>query len=219
MTIHYKDMTTAPDAQKKRLLFVVSAPSGTGKTSLCTEVITRVRQLDFSISHTTRPPRQGEVQAKNYYFLTKKEFKQCLEENRMAEWTEKYGNYYGTAKETIQEAFNRGYDLLFDIDERGGRQLADAYPDVVTILVLPPSLAVLRNRLVDRGTDNPDAVSKRLKKATEEIKTMSWYRYVIINDTFEDAVSKLQAIIIAERCRHSHHYIEEILSNDETGKR
>jgi len=212
-------MTTATDLQKNRLLFVVSAPSGTGKTSLCTKVLSRVSQLAFSISHTTRPPRPGEVAAKNYHFVSKDAFTRYLKESRMAEWTEKYGNYYGTTKETIQEAFNRGYDLLFDIDERGGRQLADAYQDVVTILVLPPSLAVLQKRLVDRGTDDPEAVAKRLKKATEEIKTMSWYRYVIINDTFDDAVNKLQSIIVAERCRHGHHYIEDILNNDGSGKK
>jgi guanylate kinase len=206
-------MTTSDISHRKeRLLFVVSAPSGSGKTSLCNEVIRQVPNLSFSISHTTRAPRHGEEHGKDYYFVSREEFRQYISQNKMAEWTEIYGNYYGTAKETIQREFDKGFDLFFDIDERGARQLSEAYLDVATILVLPPSLKALKKRLVERRTDNEETVGKRLKKAKEEIKGMAWYRYVIVNDRFEDAVSKLKSIIIAERCKDNHSLIEVLLN-------
>jgi guanylate kinase len=206
-------MTTSDISHRKeRLLFVVSAPSGSGKTSLCNEVIRQVPNLSFSISHTTRAPRHGEEHGKDYYFVSREEFRQYISQNKMAEWTEIYGNYYGTAKETIQREFDKGFDLFFDIDERGARQLSEAYLDVATILVLPPSLKALKKRLVERRTDNEETVGKRLKKAKEEIEGMAWYRYVIVNDRFEDAVSKLKSIIIAERCKDNHSLIEVLLN-------
>jgi guanylate kinase len=196
----------------KHLLFVVSAPSGAGKTSLCIEAVRRLQGLRFSISHTTRPLRTGEEQGKNYYFVSPAEFDALLQQGRIAEWTEIYGNRYGTAKETIEQAHAQGYDLLFDIDERGGRQLSDAYGDVATILVLPPSLAELRRRLTERGTEDEPSLQRRLMRALEEIKRMGWYTYVIVNDRFEDAVGQLMAIIIAERCRHNRASIEGLLT-------
>ena len=196
----------------KRLLFVVSAPSGSGKTSLCNEVIRQIPNLSFSISHTTRAPRHGEEHGKDYCFVSQEEFMQYVSQDKMAEWTEIYGNYYGTAKETIQGEFEKGFDLFFDIDERGARQISEAYPDVVTVLVLPPSLEALKRRLIERGTDDEETVHKRLKKAKEEIENMAWYRYVIVNDRFEDAVSKLESIIIAERCKDNHSLIRELLN-------
>jgi len=206
-------MTTSDISHRKeRLLFVVSAPSGSGKTSLCNEVIRQVPNLSFSISHTTRAPRHGEEHGKDYCFVSREEFRQYISQNKMAEWTEIYGNYYGTAKETIQREFDKGFDLFFDIDERGARQLSEAYLDVATILVLPPSLKALKKRLVERRTDNEETVGKRLKKAKEEIEGMAWYRYVIVNDRFEDAVSKLKSIIIAERCKDNHSLIEVLLN-------
>ena len=188
-------------APRKHLLFVVSAPSGAGKTSLCSEAIRRLQGLRFSISHTTRPMRTGEENSKNYYFVSPAEFDILQQQGRIAEWTEIYGNRYGTAKQTIEQAFAQGYDLLFDIDERGGRQLSDAYNDVATILVLPPSLAELRRRLTERGTEDEPSLQRRLARAQEEMKRMGWYTYVIVNDSFEDAVGQLMAIITAERCR------------------
>ena len=206
-------MTTSDTRHRKeRLLFVVSAPSGSGKTSLCNEVIQQVPNLSFSISHTTRASRHGEEHGKDYCFVSHEEFRQYISQNKMAEWAEIYGNYYGTAKETIQREFDKGFDIFFDIDERGARQLSEAYPDIVTILVLPPSLKALEKRLVERKTDDEDAVRKRLKKAKEEIESMEWYRYVIVNDRFEEAVSKLKSIIIAERCKDDHSLIKVLLN-------
>lgn len=202
----------------KHLLFVVSAPSGTGKTSLCIEAVKRLENIRFSVSHTTRAIRPGEEHGKNYYFVSPAEFDALLQKGRIAEWTEIYGNRYGTAKETIEQAHAQGYDLLFDIDERGGRQLSHAYGDVATILVLPPSLAELRRRLTERGTEDEPSLQRRLMRAKEEMANMGWYSYVIINDNFENAVGQLMAIITAERCRHNHGIIEGLLHEEDSCK-
>ncbi|MEI6125214.1 MAG: guanylate kinase [Pseudomonadota bacterium] len=198
--------------QQQQLLFVVSAPSGAGKTSLCSEVLRQVSALRFSISHTTRAPRAGEEHGKNYFFVSQEQFREYLAHNKIAEWTEIYGNCYGTAKETIHAAGEQGFDLLFDIDERGGRQLSEAYAAVVTILVLPPSMEVLRKRLIDRGTETQDSLRTRLQRAKEEIERMRWYTHVIVNDAFAKAAEQLKSIIIAERTRHDHGSIEVLLN-------
>jgi len=196
----------------EHLLFVVSAPSGGGKTTLCREILGQVPELAFSISHTTRQPRAGEVNGKNYFFISPEQFQKDLDNGHMAEWTEIYGNRYGTSRQTIEDLFARGCDVLFDIDEPGARQLKQAYPSVITVLVLPPSLKVLRQRLIDRGTEEGEALDRRLKRAKEEIEAMRWYDYVVINDTIAEAVDQLQAVIISERCRRNRHCIKDMLS-------
>jgi len=167
--------------------------------------------LRFSVSHTTRLRRPGEEDGKNYYFVSPETFQDYIDKGLMAEWTEIYGNRYGTAQQTIRQAFESGCDVLFDIDERGGRQLSESYPDAVTILILPPSLAVLRQRLMGRGTESEESLRTRLQRVREEIKLMGWYAYVIVNDSFEEAVSRLTAIIAAERCRHDRSPVEALL--------
>jgi len=199
-------------AQPEHLMCVVSAPSGGGKTTLCREVLGRMSNLAFSISHTTRPPRSNEVNGKNYFFISPQQFQEDLDKGRMAEWTEIYGNRYGTARKTIEDLFARGCDILFDIDEPGARQLKQAYPSVITVLVLPPSLPVLRQRLIERGTEQGAALERRLKRAAEEIEAMRWYDFVVINDTIAAAADQLQAIIISERCRRNRNSIEELLA-------
>ncbi len=200
------------DTPQNRLMFVVSAPSGTGKTSLCNRAVRELSGLTFSISHTTRPARTGEQDRKNYFFVAQQEFEKLVSEGKIAEWTEIYGNFYGTAKETVRDAFKNGFDILFDIDERGAEQLSQAYASVITILILPPSMKALKERLVNRATDTEDIVLTRLKKARGEIEKMSWYSYVIINDIFEDALTDLKAIIMAERCKNNHSHIEALLN-------
>jgi len=198
------------------LLFVVSAPSGTGKTSLCIEAVQRLRDIRFSVSHTTRPIRPGEEHDKNYFYVSPAQFDGLLQQGSIAEWTEIYGNRYGTARQTIEQAFAEGFDLLFDIDERGGRQLTDAYGEgVATILILPPSLKELNRRLTQRGTEDEASLTRRLTRAKQEMTSMGWYKYVIINDRFEDAVGELMAIITAERCRHNHRIIEGLLHEND----
>jgi guanylate kinase len=199
-------------AAHNHLLFVVSAPSGAGKTSLCVEAVRRLQGIRFSVSHTTRPMRSGEVHGSDYYFVSPTEFDRMQHDGEIAEWTEIYGNRYGTSKKRIAQACAEGCDLLFDIDQRGGRQLLAAYPDVVTILVLPPSLAELRRRLSGRGTEDEASLQRRLAQARREVESMRWYGYVIINDRFEDAVEALTSIIRAERCRHGHASVERLLN-------
>jgi guanylate kinase len=197
---------------REHLLFIVSAPSGGGKTTLCREVLKRVPDLAFSISHTTRPPRAGEIDGKNYFFISPQQFQDELDQGRMAEWTEIYGNRYGTSRRTIEEIFERGCDVLFDIDEPGARQLKQAYPSVITVLVLPPSLPVLRQRLIERGTEEGETLEGRLERAREEIESMRWYDYVVINDSIAEAADQLQAVIISERCRRNRQSIKELLA-------
>ena len=196
---------------KNFIIFIVSAPSGTGKTSLCNEVMHRIPHLSFSVSHTTRSPRAGEKDGTDYYFVAPEVFKQYIAEHKMAEWAEIYGNCYGTAAATIQGLFDKGCDILLDIEERGARQLVEKYPACVTILVLPPSLDELKKRLSERGTDDPGSITRRLKQAQDEIESMSWYQYVVVNDRFDDAVTQLSSIIIAERCRRDHGVIARIV--------
>jgi len=199
-------------AQREHLLFVVSAPSGGGKTTLCREVLSHIPNLAFSISHTTRPPRAGEIDGKNYFYISQQEFQDALGQEKMAEWTEIYGNRYGTARKTIEDMFARDCDVLFDIDEPGARQLKQVYPSVVTVLVLPPTLPVLRQRLIDRGTEEGQALEGRLQRAREEIEAMRWYDYVVINDTIAEAADQLRAVIISERCRRNRQSIEDMLT-------
>ncbi len=198
--------------QQEHLLIVVSAPSGAGKTTLCREVLNHIPNLAFSISHTTRSPRAGETNGKNYFYISQQEFQEALDQKKMAEWTEIYGNRYGTSRQTIDDMFARNCDVLFDIDEPGARQLKQAYPSVITVLVLPPSLPVLRQRLIDRGTEEGQALEGRLQRAREEIEAMRWYDYVVINDTIAEASDQLRAVIISERCRHNRQSIEDMLT-------
>jgi len=205
--------TMSIPGQKNSILFIVSAPSGTGKTSLCNEVMRRVPRLTFSISHTTRAARPGEKNGTDYYFVSPEEFKKSIAQQKMAEWTEIYGNCYGTAVDTIRQLFAGGSDILFDIDERGARQLTEKYPDAVTILILPPSLDELKKRLRERGTEDAESLAGRLKRAQDEIRAMAWYKYTVINDRIEDAAAELSSIIIAERCRTTRAVIDTVLTN------
>jgi len=181
------------------LLFVVSAPSGAGKTSLCKEVINLVPGLDFSISYTARPSRQHEVNGVDYHFVSLEEFQKMIDSGQMLEWTEIYGNFYGTSKASVEECRSKGMDIIFDIDHLGARRIKEAYPDSVTIFILPPSHDELKERLTQRATDTEEVIKMRHEKAREEMKESSWYCYQIVNDQFEKAVAQLKEIITAER--------------------
>ena len=184
---------------KESLLLIVSAPSGAGKTSLCKEVVTLVPDVHFSVSHTTRSPRQHEINEVDYHFVSLEEFKKMIEENQLIEWTEIYGNFYGTSKSLVEEYRNNGEDIIFDIDPVGARHIKEVYSDSVTIFILPPSYNELEERLVQRGTDDESVIKHRLEKASEEMKQSHWYQYRIVNDDFERAVEQLKEIIINER--------------------
>ena len=186
---------------KGPLLFIVSAPSGAGKTSLCKEVVTHVPDLYFSISYTTRSPRQNEIKGVDYQFVSPGKFRRMIEEGQLVEWTEIYGNFYGTSKTSVEEYRSKGTDIVFDIDPVGARRIKEEYSDSVTIFVLPPSHGELKERLIQRGTDDESVIKKRLDKAREEIEQSNWYQYRIVNDDFKSAVKQLKDIIASERLK------------------
>jgi len=181
------------------ILFVITAPSGAGKTSLCWAVIKRVPGLSFSVSHTTRPPRPGEREGVDYYFVNDETFDRMIKEDRFLEWANVYGNRYGTSREEVERARRKGVDLLIEIDRQGARRIRTKFPDAVGVFVAPPSLETLRQRLIARGTDTSKEIEKRLAIAAEELSDYSLFDYVVINDDFEMAASNLKSIVWAER--------------------
>ena len=178
-------------------LFIISAPSGAGKSTLCRAVRQRLPDLCYSVSHTTRRPRGGEKNGVDYYFISPAAFREGVNTDKWAEWAKVHGNYYGTSAEYIDRALGEGCDVLLDIDVQGMEQILKRYPDSVTIFIMPPSLAVLRQRLQDRGTDSEASISERLDTAAAEIKQRQRYQHIVVNDHLEEAVEKLTAIIAA----------------------
>ena len=182
-------------------LFIVSAPSGAGKTSLCKNVVQEVKNLRTSISYTTRPRRPGEIDGEDYYFVDRDQFRTMIENNDFLEYAEVHGNLYGTSRSQLMVLQKQGYDILLDIDAQGAMQLKKKYKEGVYIYILPPSFEVLKSRLEERNSDSPEEIARRLKKAREEIWNYREYYYLIINDDFKKALESLKAIIISERIR------------------
>jgi guanylate kinase len=180
-------------------LFIISAPSGAGKSTLCRAVRQRLPDLRYSVSYTTRRPRGEEKNGVDYHFITQAAFRKGINADKWAEWAEVHGNYYGTSAEFIDRALGDGCDVLLDIDVQGMEQILKRYPDSVTVFIMPPSLAVLRQRLQDRGTDSAASISERLDNAAAEIRRRKRYRYIVVNDRLEEAVEDLTAIIAAGR--------------------
>jgi guanylate kinase len=183
------------------ILFVVSAPSGGGKTTLCRRLLADYPKIHLSISTTTRPPRGTERNGVEYIFVDRSAFEAQIERGAFVEWAEVHGNLYGTSKEVILEATHHGRDVLFDIDYQGGRSLKTQFPDAVMILVVPPSMEVLEARLRGRGTDSPEVVARRLAKAREELSHYHLYDYLIINDDLDRAYELLRTVYRAAHQR------------------
>jgi guanylate kinase len=183
-----------PPGTARGRLFIVSAPSGAGKSTLCRRLLARRPALRYSVSTTTRPPREGEVDGVDYWFTDVATFKAGIRQNRWAEWAEVHGNYYGTSADFIERERAAGRNLLFDIDVQGAAQLRAKYPEAVTIFVMPPSMAVLKQRLEQRGADAPEVIAKRLANAREEMARRDEYRYVVVNDRLDAALEALDAI-------------------------
>lgn len=188
---------------KEGIVYIVSAPSGAGKTSLCNELIDILPDLRHSVSYTTRSPRPGERDGVDYFFVSKNCFDQMVRDGEFAEWAEVHGNHYGTALRTLEENRSRGINLILDIDCQGARQLKSSCGDAVFIFILPPDFSELRRRLEGRKSDSSAVIEARLKVAMSEMQESSWYDYVIVNDVFSDALEKLKSIVIAEQCRTS----------------
>jgi guanylate kinase len=182
-------------------LFVVSAPSGAGKTSLCQALVAAVQGLRHSVSCTTRPARPAEVEGRDYHFVDEAAFRGMIKEGAFLEWAEVYGHLYGTPRASLRQWREQGLDVLLDIDTQGASQIRRLEPEAVSIYILPPSLEVLRRRLEDRRSDSPDEIARRLRKAKEEVKHYRDYMYVIVNDNFQASVRQLDCIVQAERSR------------------
>jgi guanylate kinase len=175
-------------------LFIISAPSGAGKTTLAKAVLKQFTDMLYSISYTTRKPRAEEQDGVDYHFILKQDFKKGIKNGRWAEWAEVYGNYYGTSAEFIEKSLSSGCDILLDIDVQGTFQILKHYPDSVTIFILPPSVNALRKRLEMRGSDSKAVIEKRLENARKEMAQKKMYRHIIVNDKLSAAIEEISAI-------------------------
>ncbi len=185
------------------ILFIISAPSGSGKSTLVGELRKQVSGVDFSVSWTTRPPRGSEENGREYHFTTREEFERMIEAGEFLEHAEVFGNYYGTACRSLEEARREGHDLLLDIDVQGAAQVRKSMPEAVSMFVLPPTPKVLRTRLRNRsraeGHVNEAELYRRLSEASKEIENYRDYGYILVNDILDRAVAQLEAIVLAER--------------------
>lgn len=187
------------------ILFIISAPSGSGKSTLVNALRSQVGGLDFSVSWTTRQPRGSEQNGREYYFTTREEFERMIAAGEFLEHAEVFGNYYGTAQRSLDEATAAGRDLLLDIDVQGAMQVVGKVPEAVTIFVMPPNPKVLKTRLRNRsraeGEVNEEVLNRRLNEARGEIENYRRYRYILVNDVLERAVAQLEAVVVVERMR------------------
>lgn len=198
-----------PDATSERevggngLIFILSAPSGAGKTTLCRALMDRFPEIAYSISSTTRPPRAGEIEGRDYHFVSRENFEAGIESGRWAEWARVHDYYYGTPAKALDDAIAAGRDLLLDIDVQGTRQILERYADSVTIFIMPPSIDVLAQRLAQRGTDDPATIQRRLSVAETEMAACGLYRHVIVNDRLPEAIDALVTVVGNCRRRRS----------------
>lgn len=182
------------------LLMVVSAPSGAGKTSICREILRRFPNIRFSVSCTTRPPRPGEINGRDYEFISAAEFRERMVRGEFVEWVENYGYLYGTSKKAMEAFLSKGYDLILDIEPRGAKAIRENYPGGIFIFILPPTFADLKSRLSIRG-ESAAVMERRLRSSLDEIREALWYHYIIFNENLEEAVNRFQAVYIAEMSR------------------
>jgi guanylate kinase len=183
-------------------LFIISAPSGTGKTTILKKIIATVKGIAFSVSHTTRMPRAGEQEGIDYFFVDRAVFESMRRKALFLEWAEVHGNLYGTSSKVVQELTKQGLDIILDIDVQGALQLKKKLGDEgVFVFIVPPSLQELEKRLTARGTDAMEAITMRVANAQKELKSLAHYDYVIVNDKVDDAIEVFKAVIIAERSR------------------
>lgn len=180
-------------------LYIVSAPSGAGKTSLVRALVEALPQVQVSISHTTRPIRSGEVDGVNYHFVSREDFLTRLEEGEFLEYAEVFGNLYGTSQRWLEQALSEGYDLILEIDWQGAQQVRQLLPHAKSIFILPPSQEALRQRLTNRGQDSDEVIERRMQEAVSEMSHYVEYDYLIINDNFSHALEDLKAIFRGNR--------------------
>lgn len=185
-------------------LYIISSPSGAGKSTLLNKLFTEMKinhPMEFSISHTTRQMREGEIDGVHYYFVSQEEFKRMISNNEFVEWAQVFDNYYGTSKINIEKNIKNGTDVFLDIDWQGARQIRKVFPEAKSIFILPPSLKELEKRLIGRGQDSIETIKNRMSKAKNEIIHYGEYDYVIVNDDLNQAYQQLRSIIIAEQTK------------------
>lgn len=182
---------------KGGISFVISAPSGTGKSTLCGRLLEEFPEIFFSVSCATREIRQGEREGVDYHFISKEEFLKLVDHNEFAEWADVHGNYYGTPIKPALAMLRRGRNVLFDVDVQGALQIKNRLPEAVFIFILPPDIAELEQRLIKRGKDAPESLKTRLGNARMEIREAVWYDYIIVNDNLDTAYDNLRAIYLS----------------------
>jgi guanylate kinase len=187
-------------------IYIFSGPSGAGKSSVIKELRNRVTGLGYSVSHTSRPPRNNEANGVDYHFVSEDAFHKMIDDGAFVEWATVYDHLYGTSVEGLRSQTGQGIDVILDIDSQGAKNIRSFFPESVLIYILPPSLETLEQRLRSRATDDDDVIENRYKQAVDDLKNCEWYDYLIINDDLEKAVGEAGAVILSNRCRNSRMY-------------
>ena len=187
------------NSKKRGMLVLYTGSSGVGKGTIMQELLKRDKNIRLSVSNTTRPPREGEIDGVHYNFVTKEQFESLIQKDGYLEYAEYCGNYYGTPKQQVEDLLNQGYDVFLEIEVCGGLQIMEKYPDVLSIFVLPPSIDTLEKRLRRRGTEDEETILKRLGEAKREIECSEKYKYIVVNDRLEDAVDEILDILKKEK--------------------
>lgn len=201
--------------QQKGLLVVVSGPSGTGKGTVCKKLLSQRDNVRYSVSATTRKPREGEIEGQSYFFVSESKFLDMIKNDALIEWDKYCDNYYGTPKSYVDSCMENGMDIILEITVEGALEIKQKYPDSVLIFILPPSFDELRRRIECRATECTDVIEKRLQKAASEIKYVSKYDYLILNDSVDEAVLNIEKVLDSERLKPSRNteIIESLSSN------
>lgn len=196
------DKNNTQTANRRGLMFVLSSPSGAGKSTIAQLLLNEDDNLDLSVSVTTREKRSSEVDGVHYHFRTREQFEKMVEHEELLEWAEVHGNYYGTPRQFVEEKLNAGTDVLFDIDVQGTYQINEKMPeDVATIFILPPSIAEMKSRLKRRAEDSDEVILRRMKTAVSELNAWPDYEYLVVNEELEKAFKEVKSILTAERMR------------------